>query len=399
MSENKGKNKGEWSEIYIFFKLLSDRKIYVADKDMNKLENVFLNIISIIREETKGFEYRYYTGDNVKITLNGKEVKIVDSHQFIKFMNKVWNMIKTSSSTTFNDDEVQKFLKSIYIENITSPAQKKTDYFGGTEDIVLDTVDYRSGVSRIMGFSCKSDIDAAATLFNASSDNTNFIYELSGNINDDIMNTFNSMYNEIHKNNKIQYTVAIGDRMDFLKQNKIDLHFQKTATALSGQNLVRCCGMEMPLLVSGLLKYFYYECSASTKKASLDNAVKYLAETDYVNYGFDGLYETYRSKVTTLLYSMFTGLKFGKIWSGKSDVNGGYIVVKRDGDVVAFHSCIADEFKDFLFEKLNFEAPSCSRHKYMTIYKDETTGKYYLKLALQLRFKLMRERNSNKKGE
>ena len=147
--------------------------------------------------------------------------------------------------------------------------------------------------------------------------------------------------------------------------------------------------MEMPLLVARMLKYYYYECCASSKIATLDKSVKYLAENDYVHYGFDNLYDTYRSKVTTLLYAMFTGLRFAKSWSGRSDVNGGYIVVKKDGDVVAFHSCIADEFKDFLLEKLNFEAPSCSRHKYMYIYKDEQTGKYYLKLALQFRFKLL----------
>ena len=41
MAEIKGKNKGEWSEMYIFFKLMSDRKVYVADKDMNKLKDVY----------------------------------------------------------------------------------------------------------------------------------------------------------------------------------------------------------------------------------------------------------------------------------------------------------------------------------------------------------------------
>ena len=49
---------------------------YQADVDMNKLKDVFLNIISIIREEKVGFEYRYFPGDNVKITLNGDEVKV-----------------------------------------------------------------------------------------------------------------------------------------------------------------------------------------------------------------------------------------------------------------------------------------------------------------------------------
>ena len=72
-------------------------------------------------------------------------------------------------------------------------------------------------------------------------------------------------------------------------------------------------------------------------------------------------------------------------FQGVVDVN--IIVVKRDGDVVAYHSCIADEFKDFLVDKLKFEAPSCSRHDYMKIYKKDD-GKYYLKFALQFRFKL-----------
>ena len=35
MATNKGKNIGEWSEMYIFFKLMSDRKVYVADKDFS----------------------------------------------------------------------------------------------------------------------------------------------------------------------------------------------------------------------------------------------------------------------------------------------------------------------------------------------------------------------------
>lgn len=385
MPTDKGKNKGEWSELYVFFKLLSDRKVYVADKDMNKLRDVFLNIISVIREENKGFEYRYFTGDNVRITLNGADVSIVDSALFTKYMNKVWEMIRTNSTTTFTDEEVRDFLSTIYVNNITSPAQKKSEFFGGTADIVLDTMDYRSGVNQIMGFSCKSDIDAASTLFNASADNTNFVYELQGTFNDEMMNTFNGMFNTITKKGVEKQEVATGERMSYLKQNGIDLTFLNPVKDTAKHNLIRCGGLEMPAIIGSILKYYYYERSATT--ATVEDSIQYLADTDPANYGFDDLYDTYKVKLANLLYSMFTGLRFSKKWSGRSDVSGGYIVVKRDGDVVAFHSCIADEFKDFLIDKLKFEAPSCSRHKYMTIYKGDN-DKYYLKLALQFRFKL-----------
>jgi hypothetical protein len=89
--------------------------------------------------------------------------------------------------------------------------------------------------------------------------------------------------------------------------------------------------------------------------------------------------------------SHFTGLKLSRPWNGRAEVNGGYIVVKRDGDVVAFHSVITDEFKDFLMSKLSLEAPSHQRHLDMVIEKKD--GKYYLKLGLQFRFSLSGKRN------
>lgn len=386
MSEIKGKNKGEWSEMYIFFKLISDKKVYVADKDMNKLKDVFLNIISIIREEQAGKEYRYFTGDKVKITLNGVDIKTVDSSVFTEKAARVWSMItENKGNTTFTDDEIQAFLESIFVHNITAPAQKRNDYFGGTKDIVLDTVDYRSGVNQIMGFSCKSDIDAASTLFNASGDNTNFEYELIGNVTDEVMNKFNSLYKEVMRKGELCRDVATSDRMNYLKSCGIDVKFTSAVKQTAQQNLIRCGGFETPLLVAELLKYYYYNKSGTD--TSVTEAIKYLADHDCVGYGFGDLYDTYHLKVANLLYAMFTGLRFSRPWNGKSDVSGGYIVVKRDGEIVAFHSCIADEFKDFLVDKLRFEAPSCSRHDYMSIYKKDD-GKYYLKFALQFRFKL-----------
>ncbi|NLB89535.1 MAG: HpaII family restriction endonuclease, partial [Syntrophomonadaceae bacterium] len=34
-------NKGEWSEVYTFFKLLSDGRLYAADADLNKIEDIY----------------------------------------------------------------------------------------------------------------------------------------------------------------------------------------------------------------------------------------------------------------------------------------------------------------------------------------------------------------------
>ena len=38
-------NKGEWSEVYALFKLLSEGKLYAGDKDLNKIPNLIYPII------------------------------------------------------------------------------------------------------------------------------------------------------------------------------------------------------------------------------------------------------------------------------------------------------------------------------------------------------------------
>ena len=52
-------NKGEWSEIYAFLRLLEVKKLYAADAELNKKDDMFYNIINIIRSEPIGnLEFR-----------------------------------------------------------------------------------------------------------------------------------------------------------------------------------------------------------------------------------------------------------------------------------------------------------------------------------------------------
>ena len=45
--ENKKANKGEWSELYAFFKLLKEVYIYAADEKVNIIEDVYFPIINL----------------------------------------------------------------------------------------------------------------------------------------------------------------------------------------------------------------------------------------------------------------------------------------------------------------------------------------------------------------
>ena len=52
-------NKGEWSEIYVFLRLLEVGRLYAANADLEKIDDVFYNIINIVRNENIGtLEFR-----------------------------------------------------------------------------------------------------------------------------------------------------------------------------------------------------------------------------------------------------------------------------------------------------------------------------------------------------
>lgn len=55
------------------------------------------------------------------------------------------------------------------------------------------------------------------------------------------------------------------------------------------------------------------------------------------------------------LYAAFSGMSATKPWDGVEQVNGGYIVVKPDGDVLCYHANDREEFREYLFRNTAFE--------------------------------------------
>ncbi|MCL2046813.1 MAG: HpaII family restriction endonuclease [Oscillospiraceae bacterium] len=374
-------NRGEWAEIYIFLKLMYDRVVYAADKDMNKIDDVFLKIIEIIREEHKNRVYVYKTGDKVHIFLNNSFTGIeIDDYVFLEKQEYLLDLMSVNKRGNFSDYDMEEFLSLIQITKLKAPAVKSNTYFGGTQDITLSVVDPRSGVNQTIGFSCKSDFAGRATLFNASKNNTNFIYEITGDINDSIMSETNGIF----RKRKDKLDIAIGDRIRFLKEAGCDIEFVSTSQVNAERNLVLSGGIEFPSILGEALKYYFWIGEGSVKYAPISQAIDYVIENNPAKYKYNDIYSVYRKKFSDLLYNMFTGMRLGASWDGKSSVNGGYIVMKDDGDVLAYHSCITDEFKEFLLNRLGFESPSASRHEYLDVYKEN--GKYYINLNLQIRF-------------
>ncbi|MCZ8343566.1 MAG: HpaII family restriction endonuclease [Leptospira sp.] len=92
----------------------------------------------------------------------------------------------------------------------------------------------------------------------------------------------------------------------------------------------------------------------------------------------------YEHKLKRFLTDVALGFTPGRVWNGKYDATGGYLIVKKDGDVVCYHFYDKTQFEDYLFYNTQVDTPDPSRHRFGKIYQEGS--KYFMDLNLQIRF-------------
>jgi type II restriction enzyme len=98
-----------------------------------------------------------------------------------------------------------------------------------------------------------------------------------------------------------------------------------------------------------------------------------------------GQYELYEYKVKKLLEATALGMVPSKAWKGIEEANGGFIIVKPEGEIVTFLIYDRNIFLDYLFNSTIFETPSTHRNPCAKLYSTEDGGIAF-KLPLQIRF-------------
>jgi type II restriction enzyme len=104
-------NRGEWSEIYTFFKLLADGKLHAANADLSLNTSSYYPIVKIIRQQ-KSFTFEYVLDDmNVSVTQDGgHSVERIIGRDEIE--NAITNLLSaiTKASSTFEVPAVEEIL-------------------------------------------------------------------------------------------------------------------------------------------------------------------------------------------------------------------------------------------------------------------------------------------------
>ncbi len=350
-------NKGEWSEVYALLKLLSDGNLFSGDIELNKIQNLVYPIIKILRTETDGaFEYSI-DSNLIIITSENEEIKIpID--QFTQQAELLFNSIKDAKSSAFYIPEAEEFLEQIKCKTLKAKSSVKTD-------IRIIIHDFKTNTDPELGFSIKSQLGSPSTLLNASKA-TNFIYKLTDNLSSEQIIEINSTKNFTEKFKRLN---TFG----------VNLGFNKTEKSIFKNNLVLIDSL-LPEIMANLLVSFF-----SSKQFSVAELTSNLRELNPISYDLTDHHNFYEYKIKHLLVDIALGLMPASVWKGKYDATGGYLVVKEDGNILAYHIYNRNEFEDYLFYNTRLDTASTSRHKFGEIYEEK--GDQFMKLNLQIRFK------------
>lgn len=346
-------NKGEWSELYVFFSILADGKLYAADESLNRIEHTFYSVLKVIRENK---EYIRHEANKLILIRSEFEKLEIPIQKFVDLAPKLLYDIQISSGSSFAIPEISDLLKDIGVSKVKAESTIKGD-------LTVQIHDDYTGFEPIIDFSIKSYLGGTPTLLNASN-GTAVEFVLSRDIDENLVNQVNN----ITGNSKIK------DRIEFLRKNNYELEFNRLIDKTFYQNL-EMIDYKMPELLSLL-----FLCSYFVKGKKISDVVEYLSR-HYYEFSNQEIVEY---KVKELLVAIALGMVPKTKWSGMDEANGGYVIVKKSGDIVCYHIYDRNRLKNYLFQNTKFDSPSSSRTGAGILIFSE--DKASMKLTIQIRF-------------
>ncbi|MDO5607955.1 MAG: HpaII family restriction endonuclease [Capnocytophaga sp.] len=358
-------NKGEWSEFYTFLKLLAEGKIYAADKDLNKNENIFYQILKIIRG--KGKDYEYIRNEKIIIQEeNGKILAEIPVSEALEISEKFYEGIAKGKTgeRAFNLDFAGSILDKFHTQSLSDERKQ-------TADIRIVIHDPITQYEPLLGFSIKSFIGSKPTLFNASKQ-TNFVYQIIPSLDKD-------------KKLKVNNLETYGERIKWLKENNYKLVFQKADSPVFSSNM-ELIDSKLPEIMGHIILGSYMK-----KTNKINELVGGLTKENPCNFAVETNPNFYDYKVKRFLTDAALGMKAGKVWTGTFNANGGYIIVKKDGDLVCYHIYNWNDFQDYLLKNTKIDYPDskpdrCDFGRILDCSEVNEKEGDYIKLNFQVRF-------------
>lgn len=326
-------NKGEWSELYVMLRLMADGAI---NSEVNG-KNHRLLVEKVFYENINGFKLDLHRQKNfVTLYWNGDRIKKIPADDFAGMANTILDGIRCGKGRAFEIYDAVKILQKLGLTTLKSPCNKKADI-----NLTIHAAPTTS--DKPVGYSIKSYLGSKPTLFNASKNNTNFRFKIFG-MDDALAERINS----IDTHNKII------DRLNLIER----LEFDSVCGRTFAKNL-SLIDSNMGKILGEMLKLFYVERISGCAELATR-----LEEDDPLKIGVENFY---RINIKKFLRAVALGLRPADVWNGRNEAEGGYIVVKRNAEIVLYPLHNYDDFETYLLNDTKLETPDPNRHNFAKI--------------------------------
>lgn len=352
-------NKGEWSEVYVLLKLLADGQMLRGDRELNPIPGESYRVVRVERNETVTGPTSYsIEGDSI-VASNRNESRTVTRDSCNQAAEELLRDILNQTGS-FALPITEAFLEDILAYSIKAKSVEKAD-------IQVEIYDHRTAIKHTRGFSIKSQLGGASTLFNASGQ-THFRYSL-GDLKVGDIEATNAITGHRAQVKRVQAICALPD---------FNLEMIGPTSDTLQHNLM-LIDDGLPEIVSNLLWLSY-----QYNKTRLSELLPVLATLNPRRYRVADVEGLYAAKIKRLLVGSALGMKPSTLWDGNFDATGGYLVVLQSGQIVSYHIYDKKEFEDYLLFHTKLETPSTKRHGFGKIVKD--SEQCFIELSLQIRF-------------
>lgn len=341
-------NRGEWTEAYVFLKVLGVGRIYGMDAVSEKNTDVYLDIVNVIRNEGNSilrFERTMFGETPCEINVFKDDVKIsvVASAAFNDMADSLYNSIKTGRNRSMEIPETQCFMENL---GISSPKANISDEFrnlyGAKTDIIFTSGDSFDGMRNSSGFSIKSHVGSSPTLFNCSP-KSGFRYKLIG-CDEQTMHVINNLG-------------KFADMVAYIKENCLELEFEGMKSEAGRENYM-FVDSNMDKIIAAMLLVFCKYSDVRADSSDIDDLVKALAQVNPLGINPDKSYLFYKAKFKEFLFDAFAGMSAVTPWSGEREIAGGYIDVGDYGEMLYCRAMSDNTFMSYLYNNTYFDTPS-----------------------------------------
>lgn len=340
-------NKGEWTEVYVFLRLLGKGRIYGANKNLVKDESLYLDIKEILRYEgvnILAFK-REIEGENsiVRVVDNDTTFKIITAPELDEHATILYREIirVKGNNGTFSSEFSQQFLEGIGLKSPKANLpQDVKERYGKKSDIILRYTTSFDHAVNTNGFSIKSHVGSSATLFNSSA-GSNLIYIVDG-CNDDKMYRINSISSETGIFEQIK------------NDPDLSLSFNGVRSQNFEDNMILCESSMLQILNTLLLIQIGYIGNAEHNSSK--DLVQELIKINPIKVRKPEQF--YTTIIKRFLFNSFAGMTASESWDGRKLLTGGYIDVSKDGEILYYRAISDEVFESYLFEHTYWDRPS-----------------------------------------